>query len=52
MVRQSILQMARYRTFTQDVVRGFTLAECCCGQFALYGADRRGWRCRCRSWSI
>lgn len=46
MVRQGILQMASCRTFRQDVVGGFTLAECCCGQFALYGADRGGWRCR------
>lgn len=45
MVRQSILQMARHKAFTQDMVGGFTLAEGCCGQFALYGADRRGWRC-------
>lgn len=44
MVRESILHMARRRTFTQDMVGGFTLAECCCGQFALYSANRRGRR--------
>lgn len=46
MVRQSILHMAWCRALTQDVIGGFTLAKRCSGQFALDGADRRGWRFR------
>lgn len=45
MVRQRFLQMAGSRTFSQDMVRGFTLAEGCGGKFALHGADRRSWWC-------
>lgn len=45
MMRQRFLQMARSRNFSQDVVRGFTLAECRGGKFALHGADRRSWGC-------
>lgn len=43
-LRKSFFQVASCRALTQDMVRGFTVAECCCGQFALNGADRRGWR--------
>lgn len=46
MVGESVLQMARRRTLTQDVVGCFTLAKCCCGQFTFYGADRGDRRCR------
>lgn len=47
MVRRCVLQMIRSGTFRKDVIGGFTLAKCCCGQFTFDGADRRGWRYRC-----
>lgn len=43
MVGKSIVQMTRFEALSQDMI-GLTLAERCGGQFALNGADRRGWR--------
>lgn len=45
MMWQSILQKARCRALTHYMEGSLSLAECCCGQFALNGADRRGRRC-------
>lgn len=44
MVWKSVLQKARCSALTHHVEGSFSLAECCCSQFALNGADGRGWR--------